>query len=147
MDLVVTTGDRLVVDHLLEHDFLSHLQLESLLEDLGRVSLSEKAPFFNENPSIVGRPQDLGARRTVYGSYGGRNDHKHNLHKLHDAPVLKRIVDRVLESAKKSVVGGVGWSCTILDMAEISCYDHVCTPCKPPSRCPPLHCARRHIDC
>ena len=28
--LVVTTGDRLVVNHLLEHDFLSDVQLESL---------------------------------------------------------------------------------------------------------------------
>ena len=40
MDLVVTSGDRLVVNHLLDHDFLSHVQLESLLEDLGRVPLS-----------------------------------------------------------------------------------------------------------
>ena len=30
----------------------------------------------------------------------------------------------MLETAKKSVVGGVGWSCTILDMAEILSYDH-----------------------
>ena len=43
MDLVVTTGDRLVVNHLLEHDFLSHVELESLLEHLERVPLSEKA--------------------------------------------------------------------------------------------------------
>ena len=59
MDLVVTTGDRLVVNDLLEYVFLSHVQLESLLEDLGRVPLSEKAPIFNENPPIVGRPQDI----------------------------------------------------------------------------------------
>ena len=39
-DLGVTTGDRFVVNHLLEHDFLSDLQLESRLEDLGRVPLS-----------------------------------------------------------------------------------------------------------
>ena len=57
MDLVVTTRDGLVVNHLLQHDFLSHVQLESLLEDLGRVPLLEKAPVFNENPPIVGRPQ------------------------------------------------------------------------------------------
>ena len=45
MDLVVTTGDRLVVNHLLEHNFLSHVRLKSLLEDLGRVPVSEKAPI------------------------------------------------------------------------------------------------------
>ena len=39
-------------------------------------------------------------------------------------PVLKRVADRVLETTKKSVVWGVGWSCTILDMAEILRYDH-----------------------
>ena len=60
----------------------------------------------------------------VYGNYGGHNHHKHSPHKLHDLPVLKRIANCVLESAKKSVVGGVGWSCTILDMAEILSYDH-----------------------
>ena len=60
----------------------------------------------------------------MYGNYGGVNHHKHNPHKLHDLPVLKRVADRVLETAKKTVVGGVGWSCTILDMAEISSYDH-----------------------
>ena len=59
-------------------------------------------------PPIVGRPQDSGTRRTVYGYYGGCNHHKHNPHKLHDLPVLKRIADRVLETAKKSVVGGLG---------------------------------------
>ena len=30
----------------------------------------------------------------------------------------------MLETAKKTVVGGVGWSCTILDMAEILSYDN-----------------------
>ena len=107
-DLVVTTGDRLVVNHLLEHDFLSDVQLESLLDDLERVPVSEKAAIFNENPPIVGRPQDSGTRRIIYGNYGGCNHHKHNPHKLHDLPVLKRIADRVLETAKKSVVGGLG---------------------------------------
>ena len=82
------------------------MQLESLLEDLGRVPLTEKAPIFNENPPIVGRPKDSGARPTVYGDYGGRNHHKHNPHKLHDLPVLKRVADRVLDTAKK---GGGGW--------------------------------------
>ena len=123
-DLVLTVGGRLVVNHLLEHDFLSDVQLQSLLDDLDRVPLSEKAPIFNENPPIVGRPQDSGTRRTLYGNYGGANHHKHNPHKLHDLPVLKRVADCVLETAKKTVVGGVGWSCTILDMAEISSYDH-----------------------
>ena len=122
---MVTVGDRLVVNHLLEHDFLSDVQLESLLDDLERVPFSKKAASFNENPPIVGRPQVSFTRRTVYGNYGGRNHYKHNPHKLHDLPVLKRIADRVLETAKKSVVGGrIGWSCTILDMAQISCYDH-----------------------
>ena len=72
----------------------------------------------------MGRPQDLGTRRTVYGNYGGRNHHKHNPNKLHDVPVLKRVAECVLETAKKSVVGGVGWSCPILDIAEVSSYDH-----------------------
>ena len=123
-DLVLTVGGKLVVNHLLEHDFLSAVQLQSLLDDLDRVPLSEKAPIFNENPPIVGRPQDSGTRRTLYGNYGGAHHHRHNPHKLHDLPVLKRVADRVLETAKKTVVGGVGWSCTILDMAEISSYDH-----------------------
>ena len=105
--LVLTVGERLVVNHLLEHEFLSVVQLESLLDDLERVPLSERAAIFNENPPIVGRPQDLGTRRTVYGNYGGRNNHKHNPHKLHDLPVLKRVADRVLETAKKSVEGEV----------------------------------------
>ena len=107
-DLVVTTGDRLVVNNLLQHDFLSDVQLDSLLDDLERVPLSKKAAIFNENPPIVGRPQDSGTRRTVYGNYGGRNHHKQNPHKLHDLPVLKRVAERVLETAKKSVVG-LGW--------------------------------------
>ena len=123
-DLVLTVGGKLMVNHLLEHDFLSDIQLQSLLDDLDRVPLSEKAPIFNENPPIVGRPQDSGTRRTLYGNYGGANHHKHNPHKLHDLPLLKRVADRVLETAKKTVVGGVGWSCTVLDMAEISSYDH-----------------------
>ena len=55
-DLVRTAGDRLVVNHLLEHDFLSEEQLESLLEDLEMVPLLEKAAIFNENPPLVGRP-------------------------------------------------------------------------------------------
>ena len=83
-DLVLTVGGRLVVNHLLEHDFLSDVQLQSLLDDLDRVPLSEKAPIFNEKPPIVGRPQDSGTRRTLYGNYGGANHHKHNPHKLHD---------------------------------------------------------------
>ena len=107
-DLVLTVGGKLVVNHLLEHDFLSDIQLQSLLEDLDRVPLSEKAPIFNENPPIVGRPQDSGTRRTLYGNYGGADHHKHNPHKLHDLPVLKRVADRVLETAKKTVHHGGG---------------------------------------
>ena len=30
----------------------------------------------------------------------------------------------MFETSQKSVVGGVGWSWTIIDMAEILCYDH-----------------------
>ena len=33
-DLVVTTGERLVVNHLIEHNFLSNVQVDNLLEDL-----------------------------------------------------------------------------------------------------------------
>ena len=55
------------------HEFLSDVQLDSLLDDLERVPLSEKAAIFNENPPIVGRPQDSGTRRTVYGNYGGHH--------------------------------------------------------------------------
>ena len=106
-DLVLTVGGRLVVNHLLEHDFLSDVQLQILLDHLDRVPLSEKAPIFNENPPTVSGPQDSGTRRTLYGNYGGANHHKHNPHKLHDLPVLKRVADRVLETAKKTVVGGV----------------------------------------
>ena len=123
-DLVLTVGGRLVVNHLLEHDFLSGVQLDSLFEELDRVPLTEKAPIFNENPPIMGMPQDSGTRRTLYGNYGGANHHKHNPHKVHVLPVLKRVADRVIENAKKSVVGGVGWSCTILDMGKISSYEH-----------------------
>ena len=143
-DLVVTTGDKLVVNYLLEHDFLSNVQLDSLLDDLDRVPLSEKAAIFIENPPIVGRSQDSGTCRTVYGNNGGRNHHKHNPNKLHDLPVLKRVAGRVLETAKKSVVGGgVGWSCTILYTAEISSHDH--TPqhlhrdAPPPTLCLKAH--------
>ena len=100
------------------------MQVQSPLDDLDRVPFSEKAPIFNENPRIVGRPQDSGTRRTLYGNYGGVNHHKHNPHKLHDLPVLKKMADRVLETAKKTVVGCVGWSCTILKIAKTSAYDH-----------------------
>ena len=55
-DLVLTTTGRLVGNHLIEHNFLSAVELDSLLEDLDRVPLSEKAPILNENPPMVGRP-------------------------------------------------------------------------------------------
>ena len=110
--LVLTMGGRVVVNHLLEHDFLSGVQLDSLLEDLDRLPLTEKAPILNDTPPIVGRPQDCGTRRTLYGNYGGPNHPKHNPHKLHDLPVLKRVADRVLETTKKSVVGGAAPSLT-----------------------------------
>ena len=117
-DLVLTVGGRLVVNYLLEHDSLSDVQLQSLLDDLHRVALSEKAPIFNENPPIVGRPQDSGTRCTLYGKYGGANPHK-----LHDLPVLKWVADRVLETAKKTVVGGVGWSCTWWPGVQCTMYN------------------------
>ena len=109
-DLVLTVGGKLVVNHLLGHDCLSGVQLDSLFEDLDRVLVTEKAPIFNENLRIVCSPQDSGTRHTLYGNYGGANHHKQNPHKLHSLPVLKRVADRVLETAKKSVVGWVGWS-------------------------------------
>ena len=90
-DFVLIVGDRLVVNHLLKDDFLSEVQLETLLDDLERVPLSEKAAIFNENPPIVCRPNDSGTCRTAYGNYGGRKHSKHNPHKLHDLPVLKRV--------------------------------------------------------
>ena len=51
-DLVLTVGGKLVVNHLLEHDFLSDVQLQSLLDDLDRVPLSDKASIFNEDPPV-----------------------------------------------------------------------------------------------
>ena len=60
----------------------------------------------------------------MYNNYGGCNHHKHNPHKPQDLPVLKRIAHRVLETEKKTVVGGRGWTCTILKIAKISCQDH-----------------------
>ena len=70
MDLVVTTGDRLVVNHFLEHDSLSHVQLWGLLEDLGRVPLSEKAPIFNENPPLSADPKIRGPAAQSTASMG-----------------------------------------------------------------------------
>ena len=67
-DLVLTVGGRLVVHHLMEHIFLSNVQAHSLLDDVDRVPLTEKAPIFNEKPPIVARPQDFGTRRTLYGN-------------------------------------------------------------------------------
>ena len=118
-DLVLSMGGKLVVNQFLEHNLLGNVQLQTLLDDLDRVPLSEKEPIFNEHPPIVGRPQDSGTRHTLYGTYGGANHNKHSPHRLHHLPVHKGVADRVLEMAKKPVVGGVGWSCTILDMAEI----------------------------
>ena len=123
-DPVLTVGGKLLINHLLHYNFLSEVQLQSLLDDLDSVPLSEKAPIFNETALIVGRPEDSWTRRTLYGNHGGADHHKHHPGKLDDLPVLRRVADRVLETAKKTVVGGVGWSCTILDMAETLSYDH-----------------------
>ena len=57
-DLVLTVGGKLVVNHLLEQDFLSDIQLQSLLDDLDRVPLSEKAPIFNITPAITRLSRD-----------------------------------------------------------------------------------------
>ena len=108
MELGVTTGDTLVVKHLLEHDFLSHVQLESLLEDLGRVPLSEKAPIFNENPPHCGRASRFKGPPHSLRQLWGPQPPRANPYKLHDLPVPKRIADSVLETAKRIVVGGLG---------------------------------------
>ena len=54
-DVVLAVEGRLVVNHLLEHNFLSGVQLDSLLKDLDRVPLNEKAPIFNDNPPHCGQ--------------------------------------------------------------------------------------------
>ena len=59
-DLVLTVGGRLVVNHLLEHDFLSDVQLQSLLDDLDRVPLLEKAPLSMRTPPFSAVPKILG---------------------------------------------------------------------------------------
>ena len=120
-DLVVTTRERLVVNHLIQHDFLSAVQLDSLLADLDRVPLSEKAPIFNENPPIVGKPQDSGTRRTVYGNYGGPNHHKHNPHKLHDLCTCGSLVAKW----KCEVGAHLGLSCALRCLcACLFCFLH-----------------------
>ena len=123
-DLVLIVGGRLLVNHLLEHHSLSGVQLGSLSEDLDRLPLTRKEFISNGNPPIVGTAKDSATRRTLYGTYGGAHHPKHNPKNMHNLPVLKRITDRVLETAKKSVVGGVGLSCIIHVMAKISGYDH-----------------------
>ena len=63
-DLVLTVGGKLVVNHLLEHDFLSDIQLQSLLDDLDRVPLSEvsqrRHPFSMRTPPLSAGPKILG---------------------------------------------------------------------------------------
>ena len=124
-DLVVYTplGHRLVVNHLLEHDFLSHLQLDSPLEDPGRVPLREKAVIFNENPYHCGKAQGFWGR-TVHGDYGDRSHHKHNPHQLHNLPASKGSQIVSSTQRRRGWGGGVGCNSAVLDMAEILCYDH-----------------------
>ena len=70
-DLVLTAGDKLVVNHLLEHKFLSEVQLESLKDYLERVPLSEKAAIFNENPPHCGQaPRFRDPPHTVWQLWG-----------------------------------------------------------------------------
>ena len=95
----------------------------------------------------MGRPQVLRIRRTVYGNYGGRNHHKHNPHKLHDLPVLKRIADRVLVTAKKSVVGWGVWLGGPPPFLIWQKFSAMTTPYNICIAMPPLHLARGHIDC
>ena len=59
-DLVLTVGGKLVVNHLLEHDFLSDIQLQSLLDDLDRVPLSKNPPFSMRTPPLSAGPKILG---------------------------------------------------------------------------------------
>ena len=54
-DLVLSVGGRLVVNHLLEHNFLSGLQLDSLLEDLDRLPLTKKARHLQRDPPHCGQ--------------------------------------------------------------------------------------------
>ena len=69
-DLELTVGDRSVVNHLLEHDFLSDVQLKSLLDDLERVPLLEKAALFNENPPLWAGPKIQGPAAQCMATMG-----------------------------------------------------------------------------
>ena len=71
-DLVVTTRERLVVNHVLEHDFLSGVQLDSLLADLDRVPVTEKTPMFNENPHCGQAPRFRDPPHTVWQLWGSQ---------------------------------------------------------------------------
>ena len=61
-NLVMSTGGRFVVNHLLEHDYVCEVELDSLLEDIERVPITGNAPTFNAGPPVVGSPKDGGAR-------------------------------------------------------------------------------------
>ena len=133
---MLTVGGELVANVLLGHNFLSDVQLQSLLDDSDRVPLRAKPSIFNENPRIVGGPQISWTRRTLYGIYGAANQHKQNPHKLHDLPVLERVAERVLQTAKKIVVGlttkyskawgDAGWSPNQVDPLVLGTFNFFC---------------------
>ena len=141
-DLVVTTGDRLVVNHLLEHDFLSQVEVGSLLEVTGRVSLTKKAPIFNEKTPRCGQAQ--GFRGPPHGLWQLCGSQPPQAQPPQVACPEKDSTS-CLGHRKEGGGGGGGGCCAMLDMAEISCYDHVPQHCiaMPP---PPPHRARWHID-
>ena len=124
VDLTVTTGDRLVVNHLLEHDFLSPVQLEFFWMIL-RGCLSERSqPFSMRTPALWAGPKIKGPAAQCTATMGAATT-------TSTTPTSSTIC----RSSKGSQIvcfgvrrrvswGGGGWSCTFLAMAEISCYDH-----------------------
>ena len=142
MDLVVTIGGEPLAR---AQFFESCAARESFERPWEGACLREGTHFQLESPRIVGRLQDSGARRIVYGNYGGRNHHKHNPHKLHDVPFLKKIADGVLDTATKNVV--VGGSCGAAPFSTWQKFRAMTTPHSTCIAMPPLHCARRQIDC
>ena len=72
--------------------FRSKLANVSWLRNYREPPHCRQAPRFWDPPHIVWQ-------------LWGANHHKHNPHKLHDLPILKRVAERVLETAKKTVVG------------------------------------------
>ena len=120
-DLVVTTRERLVVNHLIVHVFLSAVQLVSLLVDLDRVPLSEKAPIFNENPPHCGQAPRF---KDVWQVWGCQPPQAQPPQAPRCAIPQKGSQIVCLRRRRRVWWGGVGWRCTIRDMAQLSSYDH-----------------------